>query len=226
VAYVACVGACPVAADGNAEAGCVASCPQPDSSAAVQLKDDYEVCRTHTANCAECGHIVDKPHPFDGQNCTPVMTGDACGECVLANCCEVFDTCSNSSECLAYEDCVSACPSGLGLGQCIIDCQMVHPEGALLSHTDTACWDSRCGAECNGFWNDCETCKVEHCDLEQIACDTNLECTQAKLCGSDCLNDPACSDWDYCLATLSTEAYEIWNTERVCIAQNCSDFCK
>ena len=83
-AYLACLHQCPLDVLGNVDAVCEAGCPDPASSAALDLVSDYTFCRLDGAgvSCAACGFAS-----VFGQQCPASPETNLCWKCEDENCC-------------------------------------------------------------------------------------------------------------------------------------------
>ncbi|MGH7295094.1 MAG: hypothetical protein ACRELB_09180 [Polyangiaceae bacterium] len=69
--------------------------------------------------------------------CGPISTGNGtnCDHCAAAHCCGPYEACANSTDCIAYADCLNACAVDAGGstpdgGPCFDGCGAAHPTGA------------------------------------------------------------------------------------------------
>ena len=152
-AYLACLYECPLDVLGNA------TCPTPDSSAAVDLVSDYTYCRLDGAGatCAPCGFAS-----VFGQQCGPSPETNPCWKCEEEKCCDTMAGCKDDPGCDEIAPCIQACPPGDGAceDQCILDHAAVMP---LFGARLTCIW-GQCPSECAGGPLDpCVACVIDQC---------------------------------------------------------------
>ncbi len=217
-AYLACLYECPLDVLGNADESCEATCPTPDSSAAVDLVSDYTYCRLDGAGatCAPCGFAS-----VFGQQCGPSPETNPCWKCEEEKCCDTMAGCKDDPGCDEIAPCIQACPPGDGAceDQCILDHAAVMP---LFGARLTCIW-GQCPSECAGGPLDpCVACVIDQCSNSHVACHANAECYVLEGCVGDCDGDEACIDT--CLATYPNGVPE-FNLFSICAVQKCSTSC-
>src|SRR5690606_13601829 len=76
----------------------------------------------------------------------------SCSTCVTTSCCDPFEQCSQSVECLDYFSCWSTC---MTVEDCTECAALWGPEiaGELLAGTN--CLENRCNDDCGGFPQGC-----------------------------------------------------------------------
>jgi hypothetical protein len=133
-----------------------------------------------------------------GAACGIAYAGASCEQCLEHDCCRQLAACSGVPECRAFETCAGACEGG---PECRARCFQAHRSGAdptilaLESCLAGSCVDA-CGITCGGVAQfaavdagaSCQTCFEAH------GCSAAIEC----------LRNPDCSAYQYCIVTAPT----------------------
>lgn len=92
------------------------------------------------ADCSTC----------DGKGACEGASG--CIECATKGACkQENDACYQSADCMAYVDCLVACPDGAGYSACAAQCKSDHPQGAALHEPFLTCLLCvECPMDCDG----------------------------------------------------------------------------
>jgi hypothetical protein len=164
--FLACLDACPVGANGDADATCAAACPAPSGTAGQEAVASFQGCRGGVAAaCAACGAA-----PADGggiallnETCPPSQKTDPCARCDDEKCCAADDACNASPECAAILACLPTTPTYGDVAGCVA----MHPAGALVFTQRFACRLILCTATaaCGGpgTLGECDACFIPAC---------------------------------------------------------------
>ena len=216
-AYLACLHQCPLDVLGNVDAVCEAGCPDPASSAALDLVSDYTFCRLDGAgvSCAACGFAS-----VFGQQCPASPETNLCWKCEDENCCDTQAACREDPHCSEIAPCIQACP--LTDTACEEQCILEHAAGMQFFGPRMTCIFAQCLAECAAV-DPCITCIVEQCSNSHLACYSNAECYLLEGCVGNCAGDATCID--NCMTTYAGGAAE-FNLFAICALQKCELACQ
>lgn len=194
-AYLDCLDACPLGANGDADVACEKACPPVSGSAGKAAHEAFVNCRLSgpgANTCAPCGQIPAFTDPDLLQTCPSSTDPNACYKCEDEHCCDVYQACMNEPDCGALKLCIQAC----GDVPCEDKCYQDHPAGvvpyghriACLFHF---CFDSdACGKTA---LTPCVKCQNLHCADETAACQHDLQCQLLDDCQVQCkAADEAC----------------------------------
>lgn len=197
-AYLECLDACPLGADGDADVACEQACPEVTGSAGQTAHQDFLKCRTSGdgAACVACGKIDAPKSPVFQQTCPPDPppedVGNKCYVCEDIHCCDTYAACHDDPECKALGDCVKACADI----PCEDACYEAHPTGFSKWGDRVGCVLHFCADDdaCGDVPLDpCVACDNLHCADEDLACREDIECTLLRDCQTPCdPTDDAC----------------------------------
>jgi hypothetical protein len=230
-AYLQCVYACPVAADGNVDPVCAVKCPKGSGSATEEAISNLTECRLSgpgASSCEACGipeTVATDGNPILNQMCAASADPNPCFKCEDENCCDTYKACAEDPECQAFKDCLKVCFE-TGKDTCTFDCYMDHPEGVTHFAPRLTCLLTFCAEKtaCNNEEIDpCIKCSNVSC-AEEFA-DYNGD-PMGYLFG-ECISlcptaDKACHDAcadSYPSAAILVEPYS------ACMSKNCGAEC-
>lgn len=184
-AYLACLKACPVAADGDADPACEAACPVAEGSATAEAVARVRYCRQSGdggLSCVSCGKIQ-QTDPCLMQSCGPSEETHSCLKCDDENCCELFDAYSANPEAQALWACMLPCGND---DFCYFDCYEKHPDGVADVGARLSCLAILCGVECGSAGKPCTDCTLSKCASQEIQCGKNADCFLIRECEAEC----------------------------------------
>jgi hypothetical protein len=184
-AYLSCLDACGVGADGNVDATCAAACPKGNSSAGMSAESQLTDCRTSgpgATMCSACGADAGPGNPILDQQCMQMMDVTPCYTCEDDYCCNTYANCHANPDCDSLERCLKDCvddvaddagspqggpPDG---GSCDLVCAHAHPQGLIDWAPRITCLTVYCGVQCENPpmppLPPCEACVNKYCALE------------------------------------------------------------
>ncbi len=180
-AYLSCVDACPVTGSGNVDPSCVAQCPRGSSSAGMTAEAQVDDCRSTGpgAMCPACGIDGGGQNPVVHQTCPPMNDTTPCFTCEDDKCCNTYTACHDNGDCLALENCLKDCLTGVGDdagspnggapdgGSCDIICGEAHPAGLVDWAPRDTCLLVECAVQCENPpmppLPACEACTNQYC---------------------------------------------------------------
>jgi hypothetical protein len=224
--YLACVGACPVAATGSVDASCASGCAL-DHPGGETVRAAFETCHgAQASGCPACGGVSDAggpdsgKHPVLEQTCGPFTHSDPCWECMNQECCESLAALEEPGPNKDLDTCLTACTTIA----CEIDCVTQYPEGMPAFGGWWACTATNCVAvdKCTSH-SDCTKCTYTECANEYAACQVNADCYRTMTCIASCLPGATACPED-CIAQYPGGA-ELVGTLRACVSQLCQELC-
>jgi hypothetical protein len=216
-AYVECLDACPVGADGDAEPACEAACPRGTGTESLRAAAAIDACRDPGAgaDCVACG-VPDRtgvpPIPELNQTCTePSIETNPCFVCQDEKCCETIAACNANPDCVAYKDCLR---SFVGDGDPFNACAVDHPGGVEGFAKGSVCGIYHCATDteigvCDPADRDpCLTCAYFECTEEWAALESTAEGFLLGWCVAFCpAGDTACDQACLDAHPSAVEAY-------------------
>jgi hypothetical protein len=229
--HLACRLTCPVDVSGSARSSCVSACPQPSGAVGSDARSALDACfdehsqTSCTAACAagDGGSVC--AHPLLCQNCVASSFPDECGKCWFDSCCETFHPCNNQPECVAIEDCFSACPGGIA--SCFEQCFAQHPSFVDLWLADHACFTHFCSEPCSGpsrLDEKCDSCINGPCVASRLSCELHEGCFVLSICIGECGSDSPCVE--ACHTKADPVALELFETHHLCKVLKCNGACQ
>lgn len=226
-AWLACVEACPLRADGHVDGECEARCPI-GTQRADALRAAFGFCRADSASaaCPACDAVPaggGAPHacvlPAAAEQQCAVSDYEGCTKCLQEECCES----DRGIETAGPGENLSVCWLACEDGACRAACFAAHPEGIPLFGAHRACYAARCSAkpDCAPLNDDsCEACLVNVCNCEIAGCFADFDCYRQLECRANC-SDAACAA--ACDALPSGGAP--WRNLVACSAPSCASAC-
>lgn len=230
-AYIGCVFACPIDAEGGPEAECVARCKAPTATAAVAAQAELAECTAgqlvRTA-CPACPGAFPAPsHPCFVHECPEPEPDPAANSCVMCSrrqCCDVRYAYENNSEAFAIAGCYDICeknqPDDLS---CRVECNQEHPDGVADYAAMFTCAMFYCFPECAQEQpSACRTCSSRACDVQLGDDMCSLDGWLLNDCVLGCNNDLDCE-----LACFSQHPDGTATAEAhyECVVEMCGDVC-
>jgi hypothetical protein len=188
-AYLDCLFACPLDAEGQSvDLGCAGACPPGDTAASQAASSGLFSCFTAGAatQCLECGGKGTDENGVPIETCPPSSDANPCFVCEDERCCVEFEACLNGP-CLDFANCVIECSASSGLlGACMAQCGDENPEGRDLRARLDAC----IAYQCAGCGNDdpCGKCLDETCRFETYELYSAPLGVELYYCVVDCFN--------------------------------------
>jgi hypothetical protein len=227
--YLKCLDACPISAVGTADPICENACPTVGGSAGQAAQMEFVACRVSGPGtmCSGCGQLAHPQDPDFNQTCTPMTDTTACFTCEDNNCCDTYNACLASSDCMAIEACYKTCSMMVPSSDtCQDQCYQEHVAGfALWAHRLDClayfCFDAdACGIK---PLDPCEKCDNLYCADVDAACAHDLQCTLLRDCETPCApTDQSC--YTTCQGQFPS-GETLLNTWESCVEDHCANAC-
>jgi hypothetical protein len=210
-AHLACLLACPIAADGNAEPTCEAACPATAELLALRAHAYVSMCRRYgpgATACPSCG-IDTTQGPTCAvlnQKCGAPTSPSVCTACIEAHCCDTNAAFNANLEAKALMTCLQGCPNPGCPKGCVAD----HPTGVLDVAELNECVAYSCPTECyKPALTACQQCALHACADPTCANTGAASGWLLELCKSGCGADALCQDDCRGLFSDAVPAFEV-----------------